>query len=251
MAAALRTAFVRGGHTRGAAVVIDVESGEVLASVSYPWPTAQAARAGRATDAARPPTRCSIERGTGCIRPARRSSCWWPGRRCAAPGGRRRETFACVRLPDGRVGNFVRGWTRPVRDDPMDTTPHGDVDLRRGLVVSCNAYFAQLAMRLGSAADPGRRVAVPDRGGAAGDRGRAAADAAARRLRSGRRARVAAQDGARGGGDRRNGIVLPVQWTTGPAQPSGRAGRATEGSRRSGSCRRPMPRRCRATCAKR
>lgn len=27
--------------------------------------------------------------------------------------------------------------------------PHGDVDLHEGLVVSCNAYFAQLAMRLG------------------------------------------------------------------------------------------------------
>src|SRR5690349_10045547 len=54
-----------------------------------------------------------------------------------------------MRLPDGRVDNFVKGWTRPVRDDPMDTKPHGDVDLRHGLVVSCNAYFAQLAMRLG------------------------------------------------------------------------------------------------------
>jgi peptidoglycan glycosyltransferase len=31
----------------------------------------------------------------------------------------------------------------------MDTQPHGRVDLRRGLVVSCNAYFAQLALRLG------------------------------------------------------------------------------------------------------
>jgi peptidoglycan glycosyltransferase len=55
----------------------------------------------------------------------------------------------CTRLPDGRVGNFVHGQTRPVRDDPMDTVPHGDVDLERGLVVSCNAYFAQLAQALG------------------------------------------------------------------------------------------------------
>jgi peptidoglycan glycosyltransferase len=31
----------------------------------------------------------------------------------------------------------------------MDRSPHGAVDLRRGLVVSCNAYFAQLALRLG------------------------------------------------------------------------------------------------------
>jgi len=58
-------------------------------------------------------------------------------------------TFACIRLPDGRVGHSVRGSKRPVRDDPLDTVPHGAVDLHRGLVVSCNAYFAQLAVRLG------------------------------------------------------------------------------------------------------
>ena len=57
--------------------------------------------------------------------------------------------FVCQRLPDGRVGNYVRGTSRPVRDDPMDTVPHGDVDLDRGLIVSCNAYFAQLAQAVG------------------------------------------------------------------------------------------------------
>jgi peptidoglycan glycosyltransferase len=31
----------------------------------------------------------------------------------------------------------------------MDTSPHGAVDLHQGLVVSCNAYFAQLAMQIG------------------------------------------------------------------------------------------------------
>jgi peptidoglycan glycosyltransferase len=31
----------------------------------------------------------------------------------------------------------------------MDKSPHGHVDLRRGLIVSCNAYFAQLAQSLG------------------------------------------------------------------------------------------------------
>ena len=55
----------------------------------------------------------------------------------------------CSRLPDGRVGAYVRGSLRPVRDDPMDTQPHGEVDLERGLIVSCNAYFAQLALAIG------------------------------------------------------------------------------------------------------
>jgi peptidoglycan glycosyltransferase len=59
------------------------------------------------------------------------------------------STFGCLRLPDGRNGHAIRGSSRPVRDDPMDKVPHGTVDLHKGIVVSCNAYFAQLAQRLG------------------------------------------------------------------------------------------------------
>ena len=33
---------------------------------------------------------------------------------------------------------------RPIRDDVQDHAPHGTLDLEHGLVVSCNAYFAQL-----------------------------------------------------------------------------------------------------------
>jgi peptidoglycan glycosyltransferase len=39
-----------------------------------------------------------------------------------------------------------------IRDDPQDHSPHGRLDLHRALVVSCNAYFANLAQRLGSKA---------------------------------------------------------------------------------------------------
>ena len=53
-------------------------------------------------------------------------------------------TYECVRLPDGRVGNYIKGSNRPIRDDLKDQTPHGSVDMERGIVVSCNAYFAQL-----------------------------------------------------------------------------------------------------------
>jgi cell division protein FtsI/penicillin-binding protein 2 len=55
------------------------------------------------------------------------------------------KTFECVRLPDGRVGNFLKGSSRPIRDDVRDQTPHGTVNMERGTVVSCNAYYAQLA----------------------------------------------------------------------------------------------------------
>jgi cell division protein FtsI/penicillin-binding protein 2 len=42
------------------------------------------------------------------------------------------------------VGNFLKGSKRPIRDDVQDKNPHGTLDLEHGLVVSCNAYFAQL-----------------------------------------------------------------------------------------------------------
>ena len=41
------------------------------------------------------------------------------------------------------------GFARPIRDDVLDRQPHGTIDLHRALVVSCNAYFAQLAVKLG------------------------------------------------------------------------------------------------------
>jgi peptidoglycan glycosyltransferase len=62
------------------------------------------------------------------------------------------QTFTCTRLPDNRVGARVPGYARPVRDDEMDKTPHGTIDMHRALVVSCNAYFAQLAAKLGPTA---------------------------------------------------------------------------------------------------
>jgi cell division protein FtsI/penicillin-binding protein 2 len=36
-----------------------------------------------------------------------------------------------------------------VRDDVLDTHPHGTIAMHDGLVHSCNAYFAQLAVKLG------------------------------------------------------------------------------------------------------
>jgi peptidoglycan glycosyltransferase len=56
------------------------------------------------------------------------------------------------------VGIQLPGWSRPIRDDELDKTPHGSVAMTHGLVVSCNAYFAQLAVRVG--ADALRRTAA-------------------------------------------------------------------------------------------
>lgn len=65
--------------------------------------------------------------------------------------GRDGLKYTCSRLPGGRVGAQIAGWTRPVRDDVLDTHPHGSINMHDGLVHSCNAYFAQLAVGLGPA----------------------------------------------------------------------------------------------------
>ena len=152
VAAALRDGIAAGRFARGAAVVLDAATGEVLAAASYPWPELAdaAAHAGPVP---------ADEDGTGIWLDRARYGLYPPGstfklliagaalRSPAADG-----PFVCKRLPDGRVGNYVSGQSRPVRDDLLDTVPHGHVDLDRGLVVSCNAYFAQLAQSVGAQA---------------------------------------------------------------------------------------------------
>ena len=54
------------------------------------------------------------------------------------------QQYQCIRLPDGRTGNFVGNSKRPIRDDSEDKNPHGTLNMARAIVVSCNAYFAQL-----------------------------------------------------------------------------------------------------------
>ena len=59
-----------------------------------------------------------------------------------------RATFTCAPLSNGRVGAKIPGWGF-VRDDVLDAHPHGSIDMHDGIVRSCNACFAQLAVRLG------------------------------------------------------------------------------------------------------
>ena len=130
----------------------------------------------------------------------------------------RRTTFTCARLPDGRVGARINGWNRPVRDDVMDAHPHGTIDMHGGFVHSCNAYFAQLAVKLGSQPllDTAARLGI-SLTPAADAVGARAPDAAADRLRPGRCRRDAVEDGARCGRRR-------VEWRA--ARHALRAGRS-------------------------
>ena len=158
-----RTAAIVADHARrspsgrAAAVVLDPDSGQLLASVSHPWPELD-----MGADA-RSPREDLLDRARFGLYP--------PGstfKVLTAAAALRRDprlrdaTFTCSRLPDGRNGARIPGWGRPVRDDVLDHTPHGRLGMQEALAVSCNAYFAQLAVRIGPEAllDVARPVGV-------------------------------------------------------------------------------------------
>ena len=147
VAAALRAGILSGRFAHGAAVVLDAGTGEVLASASYPWPAVHALDADTAAGESKDSDRLLDRARYGLYPPGSTFKLLVAG--AALRAQHERDAFTCMRLPDGRVGNYIRGTSRPVRDDPKDKTPHGHLDLERGIIVSCNAYFAQLAQALG------------------------------------------------------------------------------------------------------
>ena len=128
------------GRTKGAIVILDPATGDLLASVSYPWPGPIAAIVSATgsddplLDRARyglypPGSSFKIVTSIAALRKNPQNA---------------NNRYECKRLADGRTGNFIRGWQHPIHDDIKDTVPHGDISMHAGLVVSCNAYFAQL-----------------------------------------------------------------------------------------------------------
>jgi cell division protein FtsI/penicillin-binding protein 2 len=162
----LRTASIVASYAKRAngkamAVVIDADTGEILASASSPWPDLV-----RRPGPMGPGEEFDADKAKESLLDRARYGLYPPGSTfklvTAAAALREREvgrvlsdpasgrtTFTCSRLTDGRVGAKIPGWGRPVRDDILATTPHGSVNLHDGLVRSCNAYFAQLAVKLG------------------------------------------------------------------------------------------------------
>jgi cell division protein FtsW (lipid II flippase) len=143
--------YAQQAHFGGAAVVFDTATGDLLASVSYPWPKRLPGE-GPAEEAESPePKQQGEEDIASDLFDRARYGIYPPGstfKLVTAMAALRkdpelaRRKFVCQVLPDGRFGNVVR--RRAVRDDPIDKSPHGDVDLAKGIIVSCNAYFAQL-----------------------------------------------------------------------------------------------------------
>jgi peptidoglycan glycosyltransferase len=121
---------------KGAVVVMDPHSGDVLALVSAPAvPAGAQATAEELFDRARygqypPGSTFKLVTAIAALRldPALEN-----------------KSFSCRRLPDGRAGAIIPGWRKPIRDDVGDSA-HGTLTMHRAIAVSCNAYFAQLGV---------------------------------------------------------------------------------------------------------
>jgi peptidoglycan glycosyltransferase len=142
-AAKLAQAVVARGKVAAAAVVIDVDTGQVLARVQAPD-----------YDPGKPAAMTFGAYGT------------WPDKTgvqgmfqsgsvgklftafAAQRTGKGGERYEC-RDSDAQGPLFtVKGWPKPIHDHSGDS-PHGDPDLALAIAVSCNVYFAQLGLALG------------------------------------------------------------------------------------------------------
>ncbi len=136
----LKLMDLAGAHApqRGAAVVMNAQTGDLLALVSWPAASgndATGAQADELLDRARygeypPGSTFKLVTAMAALR--------------ADPNAAQR-TFSCRRLSDGRAGTVIPGWRRPIRDDVGDRV-HGTLKMGQAITVSCNAYFAQLGV---------------------------------------------------------------------------------------------------------
>jgi cell division protein FtsI/penicillin-binding protein 2/cell division protein FtsW (lipid II flippase) len=125
---------------RGALVVVEAATGSVLAMVSAPAPGPLAARAAAPT-----PDELLDRARYGLYPPGSTFKLVTAMAALSVDPALKNRTFLCRRLPDGRAGNVIAGWNRPIKDDIGDR-PHGTPDMERAITVSCNAYFAQLGV---------------------------------------------------------------------------------------------------------
>jgi len=134
LAAILAKHLARARKERGAIVVMNPPTGDVLALVDAPVPSHKGvATPDELLDRARygqypPGSTFKLVTAMAALR---------------LDPKLRDKTFRCGGLGDGRVGARIIGWNRPIRDDIGDSA-HGTLSMMRAITVSCNAYFAQL-----------------------------------------------------------------------------------------------------------
>ena len=124
----LRNQLKQAGKTKGAAVVMDPATGDLLAAVSFPLPcrgpTMPRTRANPYLDRARyglypPGSTFKVVTAMAALRKDAQLA---------------HKTYQCVRLPDGRVGNFLQGLqaAHPRRRTGQDAARHARSGARPG-----------------------------------------------------------------------------------------------------------------------
>lgn len=165
VASILDAAMRSRGHVAAAAVVIEVDSGRILARAQVPDLDPGAAWQDVFTGG----DEDLLARFTGAYGPwpdktggagyfqagsigklftalaAVRSGFDVHGSGCAARGG---SVFACTKRDEDGPYFTLPSWQRPIHDHFHDGL-HGQVDLVEAIAVSCNVYFGQLALELG------------------------------------------------------------------------------------------------------
>jgi cell division protein FtsI/penicillin-binding protein 2 len=132
---------LRAAHAeKGAVVVMDAATGDVLAMVSAPAPDAPGAR-----DAPPTPDELLDRARYGLYPPGSTFKLVTAMAALRKDPSLEHRMYACQRLPGGRVGITIPGWRRAIKDDIGDRA-HGSLDMERAIAVSCNAYFAQLGV---------------------------------------------------------------------------------------------------------
>ena len=115
---------------KGAVVVMDAATGDVLAMVSAPAPDPPGART-----AAPLPDELLDRARYGQYPPGSTFKLVTAIAALRQDPELRHRTFLCRRLADGRAGNWIPGWNRPIKDDIGDHA-HGTLDMERAITVS-------------------------------------------------------------------------------------------------------------------
>jgi cell division protein FtsI/penicillin-binding protein 2 len=128
------------GAQNGSVVVMDAATGDVLALVSAPAPDPPGARTAAPT-----PDELLDRARYGEYPPGSTFKLVTAMAALRLNPELKHRTFLCHTLADGRAGNTIPGWNRPIKDDIGDHA-HGTLDMEKAITVSCNAYFAQLGV---------------------------------------------------------------------------------------------------------
>jgi cell division protein FtsW (lipid II flippase) len=139
-AKALEDRLAKAHKDRGAVLVMDPNSGDVLALVSSPAPDLKSGAKSPTT-----PEELFDRARYGQYPPGSTFKLVTAMAALRLDPALENKSFSCRRLPDGRVGAIIPGWRKPIRDDVGDSA-HGTLTMHKAIAVSCNAYFAQLGV---------------------------------------------------------------------------------------------------------